>query len=105
MKVVDLQARTPATGDRDRTTYIIKSEEDFREFIKKYEKDVMCDLKSVADWQVVDKEDDYNDMWHEEDDKQYPSGYKLMINEYENKPNVISYLKDKIINIETFYLS
>ena len=52
-----------------------------------------------------DEEDDHSDMWHEEDDKLYPSGYKLMINEYENKPNVISYLKDKIVNIEVFYLS
>ena len=99
------KSRRRPSGDRDRTTYIIKSEEDFEKFINKYKKEVMCDLKSVADWLVVDKEDDHSDMWQEEDDKLHPSGYKLMINEHENKPNVISYLKDKIVNIETFYLS
>ena len=48
---------------------------------------------------------DVDSHWSEEDDERFPSGSKLMINEYENKPNVISYLEDKIENIETFYLS
>ena len=97
--------REEPSGDADKTTYIIKSDKDFMKFFRKYDPIVMCDLKSVGDWLGVDKEDDHSDMWHEEDDKLYPSGYKLMINEYENKPNVISYLKDKIVNIEVFYLS
>ena len=75
------------------------------DFIAKYKDNVLCDLKSVGDWLVVSKDDDHSDMWKEEDDDNFPCGHKFMINEYENKPNVISYLEDKIENIETFYLS
>ena len=95
------------SGDRDGTTYVIKSEDDFIDFINKYKKEcAFLDLEGITDWQVVSRDDDHSDMWdHEKDDKEFPCGYKLMINEYENKPNVIDYLENKIENIETFYLS
>ena len=94
------------SGDRDGTTYVIKSEDDFIDFINKYKKKcAFLDLEGITDWQVVSRDDDHSDMWNEEDDDNFPCGHKLMINEYENKPNVISYLEDKIENIETFYLS
>lgn len=96
-------ARRKPRGDADGETYVITCEQDFDDFIAKYKDNVLCDLSSVGDWLVVYKDDDSH--WSEEDDERFPSGSKLMINEYENKPNVISYLEDKIENIETFYLS
>ena len=94
------------TGDRDKKVYTIKSEEEFDDFVEKYKDKVFCDLKSVDDWLVIDKNcEDDECHWAKEDDKLYPSGFKLMINTYENKPDVIDYLKEKITNIETFYLS
>ena len=95
------------SGDRDRNTYVIKSEDDFIDFINKYKKEcAFLDLEGISDWQVVSKDDEFSDMWDdEEDDERFPCGHKLMINEYENKPNVIDYLENKIENIETFYLS
>ena len=94
------------TGDRDKKVYTIKSEEEFDDFLEKYKDKVFCDLKSVDDWLVIDKNcEDDGCHWVEEDDKLYPSGFKLMINTYANKPDVIGYLKTKITNIETFYLS
>jgi len=81
--------------------------EESQHIVEKYKDKVFCDLKSVEDWLVVDKncEDDECHWKGEEDDKLYPSGFKLMINTYANKPDVIGYLKTKITNIETFYLS
>ena len=95
------------SGDRDGTTYVIKSEDDFIDFINKYKKKcAFLDLEGITDWQVVSRDDDHSDMWdHEKDDEEFPCGYKLLINEYENKPNVIDYLENKIENIKTFYLS
>ena len=92
-------ARSKPMGDADGETYVITCEQDFDDIIAKYKDDVLCDLKSVGDWLVVSKDDDHSDMWNEEDDDNFPCGHKLMINEYENKPNVISYLEDKIENI------
>ena len=106
MKVA-FETKPNPTGDRDKKVYTIKSEEEFNDFLEKYKDKVFCDLKSVNDWLVIDKNCE-DDEWHwkgEEDDKLYPSGFKLMINTYENKPDVIEYLEEKITNIETFYLS
>ena len=95
-------ARSKPRGDADGETYVITCEQDFDDFIAKYKDNVLCDLKSVGDWLVVSKDDDHSDMWKEEDDDNFPCGHKLMINEYENKPNVISYLEDKIENTKPF---
>ena len=94
------------TGDRDKKVYTIKSEEEFNDFLEKYKDKVFCDLKSVEDWQFVDKNnEDSNGFWREEHNKQFPSGTFIMINTDGNKSDVIKYLEDKITNIETFYLS
>ena len=94
------------TGDRDKKVYTIKSEEEFNDFLEKYKDKVFCDLKSVEDWQFVDKNnEDSNGFWREEHNKQFPSGTFIMINTYGNKSDVIDYLKEKITNIEPFYLS
>ena len=94
------------TGDRDKKVYTIKSEEEFDDFLEKYKDKVFCDLKSVDDWLDIDNNGEDDEChWAKEDDKLYPSGFKLMINTYANKPDVIGYLKTKITNIETFYLS
>ena len=105
MKVA-FETKPNPTGDRDKKVYTIKSEEEFNDFLENYKGKVFCDLKSVDDWQFVDKNnEDFNSFWREEHNKQFPSGTFIMINTYENKPDVIDYLKEKITNIETFYLS
>jgi hypothetical protein len=105
MKAVFEEKPNP-TGDKDKKVYTIKSEKQFDDFLEKYNDKVFCDLKSVEDWQFVDKNnEDFNSFWREKHNKQFPSGTFIRINIYGNKSDVIDYLKEKITNIETFYLS